>query len=246
MKASSKLLLTALLFFIATVVAYNAVLTKEYKKGTYKDPYQNYSSLDHTGFTAIDVRGANYMRVKIIPGEYKVWVHKSAKDFIKVKQEQDRLLVGMAFDEEVRNVSAPYYVIISTPDLKHLQTDASYTVNGKELYMDTVGDGKFNGVTVYVQDLSMDSLNLVQSRASKVMLSNNKLGALKATVGEQDGSQSILELSGSNQVQQANLDIKNRSELHLENVRIPKLTYTFSDNTKVTVSGASLASVLKN
>ncbi|GHA79760.1 hypothetical protein [Pontibacter akesuensis] len=247
MKASSKFVLTAVLFFVATAVAYNTVLTAEYRKGEYKDPYLNYSDLNLKGFTDVAISGAHNMRFKVIQGEHKVYVHKNAAAYVQVKQDGNRLIVRTVLPEKVNYQSNIYQVVIAVPELKSLQTDAAYTSNGEEVIIDNAMElfTGYSGVSVVLEDLEVDSLSLTQDHGSKVTLKNNRINALHATVGMKSNSYSILELYSSNKIANADLQIQNRSELVMQDLRIPNLNYTFSERAKATMTGASLASVLK-
>ncbi len=91
-----------------------------------------------------------------------------------------------------------------------------------------------------MQEFKQDTIFLQQDKASAVSLSGNKINRLEAIVGFGSASTSRLYINGTNTIQEANLEIRKKSELVLDNITIPKLKYQFSDSAKATFSGRGL------
>jgi len=81
--------------------------------------------------------------------------------------------------------------------------------------------------------------------ASHVVLAHNNIKFLDAVAGMSSGSNSKLNLTETNQLQAAKLDIRNKSQLILDNLVIPDLAYTFSDSARLDIKGSALQ-LLKN
>ncbi|PSR52526.1 hypothetical protein AHMF7605_02790 [Adhaeribacter arboris] len=86
MKTSTVLLLTAFLILLGSLAAYNMALKNEYNKGTYKDPYHNYITLNYRDFDQVEINPATEMNVKIKAGPFSVQVHPHATDLVKIKK----------------------------------------------------------------------------------------------------------------------------------------------------------------
>lgn len=244
MKNSNKLLLTALLFFIATVAAYNAVLTSEYNKGAYKDPYHNYKVQSFNGFNAVEVNGPSGLQVRVQQGPHQVWVHQKAAEFIKVSQRGNLLQVNVIFGDEDAYLGNERQVIISLPNLERLQTDQRFTIAGKELQKKQAG--QLSLMEVELHKLHQDSLTVMQDGGSQVSLNAAQLNYLSATVGVSAGSEASLQLGQSNSIRSADLKLRHKAKLKMYNVAVPELRYTFSDSARLEATGASLSSLLQN
>lgn len=243
MKTSNKLALTALLVLLTSLAAYNMALKNEYDKGTYKNPYKDFIALDLKGFNELEINPASILNVEVKAGPYAVWVRKGADEYVTVKQLGRRLRLDAAFAEEKEYTGRGYAVMISCPRLTALTANAVYSVKGKPTTDKNTGPFRNFGVTV--SGFAHDSLRLSQDNASLVKLTDNRFGLLRAVAGLSDGSSSTLHVLPSNRIGAARLDIRNKSELVLENIRIPQLQYQFSDSAKATVSGTSLGMLMQ-
>lgn len=236
MKTSTALLLTAFLILLGSLAAYNMALKTEYNKGTYKDPYRDFITLNYRDFDQVEINPATEMNVKIMAGDYKVQVHKSATDFIQFKKAGRQLQVNLVYPQEEQELRSWELVVITCPQLIDLKTNAFYTVKGKKITPTKSWDDN----VITLQGFKQDNLNLEQDKASAVNLLENKINRLKAVVGLSAGSTARLHLDKTNRIQEADLDIRNKSELVIENVTIPKLQYQFSDSARATFTGSAL------
>ncbi|QNF33905.1 hypothetical protein HUW51_14675 [Adhaeribacter swui] len=235
-KTSTILLLTAGLILLGSLVAYNMALKTEYNKGTYKDPYRNFVTLNYRNFDQIAINPASELNVKIKAGDYKVQVHKYTKEYLSFTQNGKLLQVDLAYPKEPQMQPYGDLIVITCPNLANLKTNAFFMQNGKKV----ISTKSWNNSTVTVEGFEQPSLNLQQDKGTTVKLSGNKLNRLEAVVGLSTGSTAYLNLDKTNQIQEANLDIRNKSELIVENLNIPKRQYHFSDSARATFSGSAL------
>ena len=240
MKKSTKLVLTAVLIFIITLGVYNAALKAEYLKGTYKDPFQNFTDQNFNDFNTVVVNAGSVINVKIEKGDYQVRVHQDATEFIKIKQEGSCLIVDVIFPEKSQRVWASNHVVIACPELQSLRTNTAYTINGK-----MVTDKEANRQAVMLEGFAQDKLEIKMDNASHVVLAHNNIKFLDAVAGMSSGSNSKLNLTETNQLQAAKLDIRNKSQLILDNLVIHNLSYTFSDSASLDIKKSALQ-LLKN
>lgn len=246
MKTSTKLILTALAVFTGMLIAYNVALTAAYKEGEFRNPFNDFTTLENKAFNAVTVNAANMISVEIVPGDYQVRVHKESAEYVKVVQRGNELIVDVANPDENLKRGSGMQVIISCPDLAILKTNARYTFAGKEQVDLVVPDRTYLRTNVVVKNMELDSLSIVQDNASSVVLEGNKIGQLQAVVGVSTGSGPKLYLKKENMIPRATLDIRHNSLLVLEDVALPNLTYTFSEQAKTIISGASLAALKSN
>ncbi len=242
MKNSNKWGLAALLVLLGSLTAYNMGLRTEYRRGTYKDPLRDYAALNFKNFTEVAVPAASTASVKIVAGPFGVRVAPFATEFVHISQQGGRLVVAAAFPAQRNSLAGRDVVVISCPRLAALATDAVYQLEGQP-QVDKSFSYDFGGHRVLVQGFAQDSLVLRQDRGSRVELAGNRLGYLRAVAGASAGSNSILQINSGNRIGAADLDLRHRSELLIDNVAIPRLRYHFDDSAKATLSGAALASL---
>jgi len=242
MKTSFQLLLAAVVVLLASLTAYNMALRAEYRSGAYKDPMRNYKALNFSNFTEVAVPAASIVNVKIIAGPFKVLVGPHAASYVQVSQQNGRLRITADLPEQLPYLGGADAVVISCPRLAALTTDAVYQVEGKP-HADRQQEFK-RGRTL-VQGFVQDSLSLRQDRASRIELTNNRLGFLRAVAGATPGSHPVLQLNKDNHVAAASLILAHQSELVLDNVLIPQLHSAFGDSASVTLTGTALGNGLK-
>ena len=237
MKTSIKLLLAAALVLLASLTAYNMALRAEYRSGAYLDPLRDYTTLSFRNFTEVEALAAGVVGIKVVAGPYQVRISPQAAKYVRLRQQGSRLIITAAFPNQ-RESPSQATVLISCPQLNHLTANAEYTIKGQphrdkqEIF--------YAARPVVVQGFAQDSLSVQQDNASRVELTSNSLGLLRAVVGPTPGSHAGLTLTENNQVAAARLTIGHQSELTINNVDIPKLRYQFGDSTKVTLTGRAL------
>lgn len=240
MKNSNKWVLAALLLLLASLAAYNMGLRAEYRTGNYKDPLHNYTALPFKDFTAVDVPAATAVKVKIVRGPFSVRLNKDNAASVRVAQQNGRLVITANFPQQREYWRQQEAVVISCPRLTSVATDALYQVKGRPELGTENGSGN-----VTVQGFAQDSLALRQNHASRIVLMDNSLGYLQAEVGTGAGSGAALQIASGNRIRAADLDIRHRSELSIDNVAIPALRCHFADSAKATFSGAALKSLVR-
>jgi hypothetical protein len=243
MKNSNKYLLAALLVLLTSLTAYNMALRTEYRKGTYKDPLRDYTTLHFQDFTKVSVPAASVVGVKIVSGPFKVRINPQVSKYVQVRQQGSQLLITAVFPEDREYLGRNESVVISCPQLAVLATDAEYQTKG-QLHLDKNQENPLSR-GVLVQGFTQDSLSLRQDKASKIELTGNRLGSLRATAGATPGSHATLQINPGNRIGAASLAIGHQSELILNNVAISRLRYHFADSAKVTLTGAALGSFAK-
>jgi len=240
MKTSNKLLLAALLVLLTSLTAYNMALRAEYRKGDYKDPLHGYTSLGFKDFTEIDLSAAGSANVKVVAGPFGVRVSPRAAEFVKVSQQGTRLVVQVDFKNPEQYLRWGQTLVISCPQLAQLTAANTYRVAGQ-----LKGQNKIRPTQVQVQGFRQDSLRVRLDQASNVTLLQNRLSYLGAVAGATPGSTAGLTLAPTNYIGEADLNMQHQSELTINNVAIPQLTYHFADSAKATLTGAALHSLAR-
>jgi hypothetical protein len=248
MKTSNIFLLTALIVLAFSLGAYNMALKSEYTSEAYKDPLRYHKLLAFTGFNEIDVNAAHMLSVKIEHGEeHQVYLQDLAFELIQVTQDGKRLKIDITTEEERFkgvNRQGPFHIVIKTPHVSVIRTNALHSQKGTQYTRaEQPQFPDYYGVTA--EGLQQDKLVVEVDNGSNLLLRGNKLEQLQATAGRGNRSQSKLQLMPNNQIQQAELDMRNSSHLVMHHVAIPQLRYTFSDSVQVNVSGVSLAVLRK-
>ncbi|WP_207434420.1 GIN domain-containing protein [Sabulibacter ruber] len=240
MKKSNILVLAGLAFFLCTLTAFNFIMKAEYETGHYKDPYFSFVQKDFAGFTSVEVNGASRMTVYIVQGDYKVMAHERVQEYLQFKQQGNKLIVTVNENDDFMKLYGSHSVLISCPTLTSVTANGSYTFKGNPI-TDKAFDYLRN--KVLVQGFKLDSLQVTQDHATQVDLEGSTVGKLSAVVGLTPGSTSVLSIGGTNKIQAADLQVNSISTLNLHNVRIPAVSYQFSDSARVFLSGTALASL---
>jgi hypothetical protein len=238
MKTSNKLLLAALLVLLTSLTAYNMALRAEYRKGDYKDPLHGYASLDFKDFTEIDLSAAGSANVKVVAGPFGVRLSPRAAELVKVSQQGTRLVVQVDFKKPDQYLGWGQTLVISCPRLAQLTAANAYRVMGQ-----LKGQNKSRQAQVQVLGFRQDSLRVRIDQASNVTLLNNRLGYLGAVAGATPGSTASLALAPTNYIGAADLNMQHQSDLIINDIAIPHLTYHFADSAKATLTGAALHSL---
>jgi len=127
-------------------------------------------------------------------------------------------------------------LIVTCPHIVRLNTDAWYGTEGKS-YIDTEVKDQWNMRKVWIEGFKQDSLSISQDYGSTVVLSGNSIKALNVQIGKSPLSGSKLFVLQNNRFENANLDIRNKSKLLLEDANIGKLNYRLSDSAKLVLNG---------
>ena len=239
MKTSNKWLLAALLLLLTSLTAFNMGLRQEYARGAYKDPLRNTTALSFRNFEEVAVPAAGAVSVQIVAGPFGVRVSDKAAEYVRVSQQGGRLVVALAFPQEVKYLGRGPHVTISCPALTRVSADAEYLLAGKP----TTDREERRGGSLRVQGFRQDTLLVRQNHATLVELADNQLAYLGTDVGQSPGSTPVLRIEKSNRIQAADLRVQTRGELQLEAGGIGRLGTQLGDSVKVTLTGAGLRSL---
>jgi hypothetical protein len=239
MKASSKFLLAAALITLLSLVVYDLLLRAEYKSGNYLNPNRNFLTLNCKDFDTLDLPSSTAANVKIVQGPFSIRMDRDAADFVQIKNEGRRLQISAAFTGNYQSTSSPFILIVSCPSLSVLNTNASYLSNNTEV-TDTIVREDWNMRQVWVEGFNEDSLLISQDYGSTVVLANNHIRAVAATIGKSPGSGSNLIIQDNNEFTYADLDIQNNSKLYLENARIKIPNIRLGDKSKMIITGKAI------
>ena len=237
MKTSNKLLLAALLVLLISLTLYDTALRAEYRKGTFRDPFKDFVTLNLKDFNALDLPAASQASVRIEPGPYQVRVYKPLNEFLQASQHGRQLTLALRFpndDHSFLDQNQPA-IVITCPSLIALRTNATYSMDNQSKTKHTQAD--WNPQQVLVQGFRQDSLLVQADNGSQVALLNNTLQRLRvvATSGAP-----VLHLPAGNRIAQATLQLGARSHLELGDLTIPELCYQFSDSATVSLPGRAL------
>jgi len=254
MKTSTKLLAGAIVILIIAIGIYNQALKAEFTSGNYKSPYRGYKAVGINGFTQVEINGAKMIDVELKQGDFAVYNLKSSSDTVRFTKVGNRLIVNIDLlkkpeqtnaDGSVTEDFSQYRenrVIIVCPSLSVLQTSNAFMVNGKVLTnYDYDKYSPYSHHSIEVKNFKLDSLSLIQGGNSLVDLITNKIEVLKVNADHR----ASFKIEEDNTIGNADLQMNKKSELWLNNVSFPKLTYHLSDSANVTLYGKSVKSMVK-
>lgn len=236
MKTSYKLLSAAVILILTSLAVYNSLLIKTYNIS--KDPYYYYDKLKFKDFKTINIQ-AGY--VQIIQGPFAVHINKDARRFTQVELNGKELKFTKSDFLDRRISPSRYDIIISCPDFESLMMDAKIVrKDSTSTILYSYISDEYNVNMVDVSNFNLDSLSILQDNSNLVSLKNNKIGKLKAELGTTKGAGSVLKLDSTNQIQQADIDVREASKLILDNIAIPKINSKFSSTARASITGKSI------
>lgn len=238
MKTSSKIFIAALVFLVLCILGYDYLLKKEFNTGRYKDVYSYYIPLKFKNFNTLDINASQIANVKLVQGPFSVKMDPDARGYATIKQTGERLQIDVTFDGSQYYNHAAYLLLISCPVIKSVNASA-FVTDKNQKKIDTVANEGWNGRNVLIEGFKQDSLTITQNYGSQILLANNTIGSLNATVGQSPLSGSILTVLEDNRFENANLQIMNRSKLILKQARIKNLHYSLADSTHLVLNGAA-------
>jgi len=246
MKKSNIFLITSVLFFLASILAFDFGLKARYNNGYFRNPYNEFTTLDFKDFDSIHVNASTMANVKFVQGPFKVRVFEDRADIVQVTQ-QGRVLSIDVNTKGDNYEQSPFTLMISCPKIRLLVADDKYVANGKlrvdtNARLDFVHNNKVieSSKKVLIEGFNQDSLSIIQNNGSHIRLVNNRLKRISAIVGKSPNSASFLTVE-NNVFDQAYLDIRNRSQLFISKATIRDLDYKLAPDAKVTFSGTSAA-----
>jgi hypothetical protein len=238
MKTSNKLILTALILILVSLIVYDYLLKAEYASGKYNDPYNGFVPLNYKGFDVVDLTSSTAVNVKFVQGPFSVRIDKNALNYTKVMQQGNHLIIDASFERDYLYNPNPYTLVISCPKLNEVNTNATYRSNNRQV-TDTIVRDDWRMRQVLIDGFKQDSLHIIQDYGSTVVLANNTFGWVEAIVGKSNSSGSKIIILASNQFGDAKFDIRNRSTFLLNNAAIKTLSYHLADSAKLVLSGTA-------
>ncbi|MGN6398144.1 MAG: hypothetical protein ACTHMI_21405 [Mucilaginibacter sp.] len=243
-RKSSILVIVALAFILTSLVLYDISLRDAFLTGDYKKPFRDYISLNFKDFKSITLNASTAANVIVEPGPFSVKIEPTARDFVKVSQKGDMLYIDAVFPGSFEDSRAMYPLVITCPVLEKFNTDARYTTDGVAV-TDTLATSNFDWRASFISGFTLDSLTVNERHASAVILKANKIKNFKASIGLDEHSGSNMVILKDNQLDNADLDVLNRSRLKLEDAAIPNLKLRLADSARLILNGAS-RKLLKN
>jgi len=221
---------------------YDWGLRAEYLKGNYTKPFNDYVALNYSGFNEVELNSSTAINIKIVQGPFKVLANPDAIEFLRVSRQSNRLIVNASFSNQYRSINTDYILYISCPNLSSFKADAHYTT-GSNKVIDTAAND-FAWKPTLISGFIEDNLNIQETHASNIVLENNKLNNLTATVGINEKSRSNLTIGDNNRFTTTDLNILNRSQLWIKSANSNNLNYHLADRATLVVNGASAKHLL--
>ncbi|MBS1531663.1 MAG: hypothetical protein JSU01_15260 [Bacteroidetes bacterium] len=242
MKTSNKILIVTLALLIGCLGFYDMGLKAKYETGDYTNPYSNYEKLSYRNFDVVELNSSTAINIMLVQGPFKVLASSRVTDYLDIRQEKNRLIIGAKFPNQYRGEADQYIVYISCPRLSTLKADASYMA-GDVKVTDTLARD-LNWRPTVINGFTADSLNIEEDHAGNVLLLNNKIGQLHATVGLSNRSGSALTIGQNNQFAGTEINVLNRSRLWIRANSTNNINYHLADSATLMVNGASVKHLL--
>jgi hypothetical protein len=240
MKTSNRLIVAAIVLLVGALFAYDQMLKNEYLSGRYKDLYKDFKSLSFKDFDAVDLPSSTASNVKFIQGPYSVKIAPGALNYTTVKQTGNRLQIQSSFKGSYNYNGFDYILVISCPKLTEINASAVYKkYRGTQVYVDTAVRDDWHMRQVLIEGFNEDSISVKQNYGSTVVLSNNHIRALNAVVGISDSSGSKFIINKNNQINNAKINVLNRSSFILYGKAVQNLNYQLADSAKIMFDGAA-------
>jgi len=240
MKTSNKLLLTAILVIIGSMITYDLALRAEYRKGTYKSRFYEFEkTTDTKGFNMLDNRAANLVSVQVEQGDhFGIWMMNGLKEYISISHKGTALVIDV-IDKKAQNRNLyKNGIIIICPSLNQVTTTPFFaSKEGEE-------NNYSNGMTSLV-GFTQQNLDLHINKSTGVTLEKNKIDNLKASVGDILFHNASLTIRSNNQLNFAEIKVAGRNELNIQNSKINKSNFNISDSAQVNLSGRFLNQIKK-
>jgi len=243
MKTSIKILVTALAFVMAGLFMYDLDLKAEYLKGDYKKPFGLFVPENFKDFNTIELQSATAINLMVVQGPYKVLTDPTANEFVKISQQGNKLIISAAFKDHYRGINSDYAVFISCPDLAAFISDAHYTV-GEWKVTDTLPN-IFDKRSTLITGFNSAQLAITENNGSNVLLRNDRITNLKATVGSSYHSGSMITIGHGNTFTNADLQILNKGILNIDAPAGNNISYHIADSARLSVNGATSKQLLK-
>ena len=244
MKTSNKLLLSALILFVGSLLFYNSLLKAAYRKGDYHNPFRDYVSLSYSDFHGIRLNSASVANLMLVKGPFKVMAAPEMMEFLKISKQGGMLIIDANFKYNFQNGRPDYLLYISCPQLNSFRSDTRYLAGGN-LITDTLASVDFKWRPTLISGFSGDSLSIVTDHASNIVLENNQFKKLTANVGVSSESASDLTIGAGNRFTTSELNILNKSRLWIKGKNEHVINYHLADSARLILNGFTQNDYLK-
>jgi hypothetical protein len=238
MKKSIKILIGGACLVLLALVYYDLMVREAFMAGTYKKPFNTFTTLTYENFDEIDLSAATAANIIVQQGPFSVKMDPTAAGFVKVSQTSNTLHIDAAFSDHYYSPLSNYVLIITCPHLLKFSSDSKYTAGGTPV-TDTLASEDFKWRPTIIEGFNADSLVVSETHASSVILKKDHIRSLKIVMGIGDKSRSNLVITDDNQFGKADIDIRNKSQLRLECTHIQNLSYRLADSARLIVTGTT-------
>jgi len=242
MRTSNKILIATLALFIGCLAYYDFGLKAQYKKGDYTNPYREFVKLHNRNFDVIELNSSTAVNIMLVQGPFKILASPYVSDYLRIRQEGNKLIIDAKFPNNYRGEYSPYIVYVSCPHLSSLKTDAYYMAGDVKVTDTVVHD--LNWRPTIINGFTADSLDIEEKNAANVVLSNNNIKHLHATVGQSNRSGSALTLAQNNRFNSTDIAILNRSRLWIKGTDVTNINYHLADSASLMINGAAAKHLL--
>jgi len=242
MKASNKIMFVAAFITVAYLMIYDLGLKAEYDKGVFRKRFYNMVPLTFNGFNSIQHNAGNIVGLQVEKGPYGVWVDKELKDKISITQHGQVLQINYIEKDGHYNNGYGTPVIVSCPDAEAvIVSPFAMNTNESNGYLRKKGKSMLidyfpHGVTT-ITGFNQSAMAIQANRYTEIVLNNNTLAQLTATIGDKTHGEAGLTIETNNNINSAGFDIPGKSSLTLDNVLIGHIAYKSIDSAQVTLAG---------
>lgn len=236
MKTSTKILIAVFVIYAIGLGVYDFKLKAEYVKGDYTDPYRDYIKFNFKDFDEVEVNASTVANVKLVQGPFKVMATPLVMDFLKITKEHHKLIINVVFPNQYRGISEGYPVYVSCPRLSSFSANAYYKAGNTDVTDTLARDLHWR--PTFISGFTTDSLDITENYASNVVLENNTIKNLDATVGLSNKSGSALTIGQHNEFAKTNINVLNKSSLVIKSTGNSNINYRLADSASLIVNGA--------
>ncbi len=236
MKTSNKILLSALVLFIGSLLYYNHLLKSCYLKGEYHNRYNGFVPLSYKNFKSIRLNSATAINVMLVRGPFKVLAAPETMEFLRISQQGNNLTIDANFKYNYQGGRSDYLLYVSCPQLSDFHSDTRY-IAGDNVVTDTLASEDFLWRPTVIRGFSGDSLNITTDHASNIVLEDNHFTKINAQVGVSKGSASDLTIGLGNQFTVNHFNILNKSRLWIKGKNEQSINYRLDDSARLILNG---------
>lgn len=244
MRISTKIIIVTLTIFTGALIFYDLGLRAEYLKSDFADPHRQYAALNFTGFDEVELRSSTSLNIKIVQGPYQVLADPEGLSFVKIKRLHNRLIISAAFSDFYHSLHSDFTLLISCPKLTLFKADAVCLIAGRTA-TDTTANN-FDYYPTLISGFNGRKLTISADHAANLVLENNQLDSLIATVGTHPKSRSNLTICKKNVFIYSDVQILHNSYLRINDYKLISLHYQLADSAMLLINGAAVKHISKS